>query len=196
MDTYLLRPYAIDGCRSFDSLLLLLLSFCAFSSRKSNTAWVRYGEGGEAAANEQEPEPETAAPVAVTDQLSQLAESQAIQRGYEAQLQDMQRQLSDMQAKMQEREHELRTREQHAAEKEAEHERLFHLAERLGKCCRRQMCHRTSSTDRKSSVHLSTAQRGRIRMLMLSPDQRQLHSLCHLSPCPHLSCAAIVFACL
>ena len=110
--------------------------------------------------NEQEPEPETAAPVAVPDQLSQLAESQAIQREYEAQLQDMQRQLNDMQGEMQAREHQLRTREQHVAEKEAEHERLFHLAERLGRCCCRQMRCKTSSTDRKPSVHLATAQRG------------------------------------
>ncbi len=57
--------------------------------------------------------------------LSQLAESQAIQREYEARMQDLQRE-------MQEREDELWRREQRVAEKEAEHERLFALAQRLG----------------------------------------------------------------
>ena len=48
-----------------------------------------------------------------------------MQRDYEARLQDLQRE-------MQEREDELWRREQRVAEKEAEQERLFALAQRLG----------------------------------------------------------------
>ncbi len=81
---------------------------------------------------EPEPEPGPTAEGAVSAPaapdpliLSQLAESQAMQREYEARLQDLQRE-------MQEREDELRRREQYVTEKEAEHERLFALAQRLG----------------------------------------------------------------